>query len=68
MSDTITLLKALEARLVPARTTRTDLCKRAGVAYSTYYRCFHGENAMKIKTVGRLEKAMAEIEAERAGL
>jgi predicted transcriptional regulator len=58
-------MKALEARFEPARTTATDVCKKAGVSYSTWYRCLTGENAMRPKTLGKLEKAMKAIEAER---
>jgi len=56
----------IEARAKNVRKTMSDVCKSAGVAYSTWYRARGGHSDIKIKTIGALEDALTAMEAERA--
>jgi len=58
-------MATIEQRAVAARATMTDVCARADVSYSTWYRARHKGKTLKIKTVGRIEDAIAAIERER---
>lgn len=60
-------LDEIERRAIAVRKTMKEVCARASVAESTWYRVRGGKNVATLKTIGDLEDALTAFEAERAG-
>jgi predicted transcriptional regulator len=65
-SEKTRAMDEIERRAREVRRTMSDVCERAGVSYSTWYRARQGHNEIKLKTIGSLEDALTAFEAERA--
>lgn len=61
-------LDKIEERAAAVRKTMTEVCRRAKVAYSTWYRARVQGKEPEVKTIGALEDALTAFENERAGV
>lgn len=58
-------LEAVEQRAFDARLTMQEVCERAGVAQSTWSRA-KARGSIRVKTLRRIEAAVASAESENA--
>lgn len=60
------LMKALVLRALAYRVELSALCARAGLSRTIAYRWQAGKHTPRLRTIGRLEAALGDIERELA--
>jgi DNA-binding phage protein len=60
--DKKTLMHSLCEKAFAMRVTLPDVCFQAGLSPTIAYRYMHGKGTPTLKTIGKLEKALEELE------
>ena len=55
-----TYIASLEAKIADSGMSKSEICRRAGIANSTLIRILNGERSPMLETVQRIERAICE--------
>jgi precorrin-6x reductase len=66
MTSRAETIEEIEKRAEAARVTMTDVCKAAGIPYTTWYRAKQNPDGLRVKKLGQIEDALKILERERA--